>query len=254
MSIQKKSTTNLFNLKKTKALDLDVLKTNISRKHKFVADGVFYAELNELLQRELSADGYSGVEVRKNGSKFQIVIRATRTTNIIGDKGRRIHELTNLLVQRFGFSRDKLDLYVERVLMRGLCPVSQAESIKYKIKEGIAVRRAASSVMRLIMDSGAKGVEVTISGKLKGQRAKGMTFKEGYMVKSGNPTRLYHSSAIRSVLLKVGIVGIKVDIMLDRDLSGKNGPTQGLPDVVEIKPPKDEQTSVKTSVVPSSKN
>lgn len=29
-----------------------------------VADGVFYAELNEFFTRELSEDGYSGVEVR----------------------------------------------------------------------------------------------------------------------------------------------------------------------------------------------
>jgi small subunit ribosomal protein S3e len=36
----------------------------ISKRRKFVADGVFYAELNELLQRELAEEGYSGVEVR----------------------------------------------------------------------------------------------------------------------------------------------------------------------------------------------
>ena len=35
----------------------------VSKKRKFVADGVFFAELNELLTRELAEDGYSGVEV-----------------------------------------------------------------------------------------------------------------------------------------------------------------------------------------------
>ncbi len=38
--------------------------TPISKKKKFVADGVFYAELNEFFQRELAEEGYSGVEVR----------------------------------------------------------------------------------------------------------------------------------------------------------------------------------------------
>jgi len=38
--------------------------TNISKRRKFVADGVFYAELNEFFQRELAEEGYSGVEVR----------------------------------------------------------------------------------------------------------------------------------------------------------------------------------------------
>jgi len=34
----------------------------ISKKRKFVQDGVFKAELNEFLTRELAEDGYSGVE------------------------------------------------------------------------------------------------------------------------------------------------------------------------------------------------
>ena len=240
----------MFCITKTKQLNLDVLKSNISRKHKFVADGVFYAELNELFQRELSADGYSGVEIRKNGQKFQIIVRATRPTGVIGDKGRRIHELTNLLIARFGFTRDKIDLFVEKVAMRGLCPVTQAESIKYKIAQGLPVRRAVTSVMRLIMESGAKGCEISISGKLRGQRANSTTYKDGYMIKSGAATRLFYSTAVRSVLLKMGIVGIKVIIMLDTDPMGKNGPAARIPDVVEIKTPKAEFSSTaKTETV-----
>lgn len=50
----------------------------------FVADGVFYAELNELLTRELAADGYSGVEVRVTPLRTEIIIRATRTQNVLG--------------------------------------------------------------------------------------------------------------------------------------------------------------------------
>lgn len=50
----------------------------------FVADGVFYAELNELLTRELAEHGYSGVEVRVTPLKTEIIIRATRTQNVLG--------------------------------------------------------------------------------------------------------------------------------------------------------------------------
>ena len=55
----------------------------------FVADGVFYAELNELLTRELAADGYSGVEVRVTPMRTEIIIRATRTQNVLGEWRRR---------------------------------------------------------------------------------------------------------------------------------------------------------------------
>ena len=42
----------------------------VSKKRKFVADGVFKAELNEFLTRELAEDGYSGVEVSLFTSNF----------------------------------------------------------------------------------------------------------------------------------------------------------------------------------------
>ena len=47
---------------------------------------MFYAELNELLTRELAVDGYSGVEVRVTPMTTQIIIRATRTQKVLGMK------------------------------------------------------------------------------------------------------------------------------------------------------------------------
>lgn len=49
-----------------------------------MADGVFFAELNEVLTRELAEDGYSGVEVRVTPMRTEIIIRATRTQNVLG--------------------------------------------------------------------------------------------------------------------------------------------------------------------------
>lgn len=51
-----------------------------------MADGVFYAELNELLTRELAEDGYSGVEVRVTPMRTEIIIKATRTQNVLGER------------------------------------------------------------------------------------------------------------------------------------------------------------------------
>ena len=65
---------------------------------------MFFAELNEMLVRELAEDGYSGVEVRVTPMKTEIIIRATRTANVLGEKGRRIRELTSLVQRRFGFA------------------------------------------------------------------------------------------------------------------------------------------------------
>lgn len=74
----------------------------------FVGDGVFKAELNEFLTRELAEDGYSGVEVRVTPSRTEIIIMATRTQNVLGEKGRRIRELTSVVQKRFNFPENSV--------------------------------------------------------------------------------------------------------------------------------------------------
>nr|XP_012300410.2 40S ribosomal protein S3-like [Aotus nancymaae] len=111
----------------------------ISKKRKFVADGIFKAELNEFLTRELAEDGYSGVEVRVTPTRTEIIILATRTQNVLGEKGRRIRELTAVVQKRFGFPEGSVELYAEKVATRGLCAIAQAESLRYKLLGGLAV-------------------------------------------------------------------------------------------------------------------
>merc|ERR1711926_40567 len=212
----------------------------ISKKRKFVAGGVFKAELNSFLTRELAEDGYSGVEVRVTPIRTEIIILATRTQNVLGEKGRRIRELTSVVQKRFNFAEGTVELYAEKVAQRGLCAIAQCESLRYKLIGGLAVRRACYGVLRFIMESGAKGCEVVVSGKLRGQRAKAMKFVDGLMIHSGNPAEEYVDTAVRHVLLRQGVLGIKVKIMLPHDPSGKTGPKTPLPDHVSIVEPKED--------------
>ena len=76
----------------------------------FVSDGVFKAELNDFLQKELAEDGYSGVEVRVTPTKTEIIILATRTQNVLGEKGRRIRELTALVQKRFNYQEGTVEV------------------------------------------------------------------------------------------------------------------------------------------------
>jgi len=216
--------------------------TQISKKRKFCADGVFKAELNEMLMRELCEDGYSGVEVRVTPTRTEIIILATRTQNVLGEKGRRIRELTALVQKRFNFGKDSVELYAEKVANRGLSAIAQCESLRFKLLGGLAVRRACYGVVRFIIEQGAKGCEVIVSGKLRAQRAKAMKFVDGFMIHSGQPARDYVDSAVRHVLLRQGVIGIKVKIMRDFDKTGKLGPNTPLPDAITIQEPKDDDT------------
>ena len=173
-------------------------------------------------------------------TRTEIIIRATRTQSVLGEKGRRIRELTSVVQKRFNFPDNTVELYAEKVSNRGSSAVAQAESLRYKLLGGLAVRRACHGVVRFVMESGAKGVEVVISGKVRGARAKAMKFVDGFMIHSGQPAHDYIDYAVRHVLLRQGVLGIKVKIMQAWDPSGKNGPKKPLPDLVTILEPKEE--------------
>jgi ribosomal protein S3 len=156
---------------------------------------------------------------------------------VLGEKGRRIRELTALVQKRFKYPENSLELFAEKVQYRGLSAIAQCESLRYKLLGGLAVRRsvclsrwslrqrsavliffwglivsyrASYGVLRFVMESGAKGCEVVVSGKLRAARAKSMKFTDGFMIHSGQPARDFVDYAVRHVLLKQGVLGIKV--------------------------------------------
>lgn len=222
-------------------------KPNISKKRKFVADGVFYSELNEFLTRALGPDdqqqavgcGYAGVEIRVTPIRTEIIVRATRTREVLGEKGRRIRELTSLVQKRFGFRDGSVELFAEQVKNRGCCAMAQAESLRFKLLSGLAVRRACYGVLNFVMRNNAIGCEVIVSGKLRAQRAKVMKFKDGYLISTGEPKKHYIVEANRHVMMRQGVLGVKVKIMVSYDATGERGTDVPMPDKVIIHEPKE---------------
>jgi len=95
-------------------------------------------------------------------------------------------------------------------------------------------------VLKFIMERGAQGCEVIVSGKLRGQRAKSMKFRDGWMIHAGEATNQYIDEAVKHVHLRQGVIGIKVRIMLPHDPDGTSGgPTKEIPDKIKVKEPKD---------------
>ncbi|KAK7064198.1 40S ribosomal protein S3-1 [Favolaschia claudopus] len=212
--------------------------TQISKKRKFVADGVFRAELNEFFTRELAEEGYSGCDVRVTHARTEIIIRATHTQEVLGEKGRRIRELTALVQKRFKFPENSLELYAEKVQYRGLSAIAQCESLRYKLLGGLAVLHATVSSVS----------SWSPAQKLRAARAKSMKFTDGFMIHSGQPAIDFVDFAVRHVLLRQGVLGIKVKIMKGTDPEGQMGPKKPLPDSVTIlEPPVDKVVLEPTS-------
>jgi len=209
---------------------------NVSKKRKFIKEGLFRSEINEFLRRMLAEDGYAGVEIKPRPDCTQIVIKCTKTPEVV----KRIPYIQKLLQLRHKFTKDDaIKVFAEKVQPRGLSARAQAQSICYKLKGGLAVRRACYGGLKFIMDNGgAKGVQIIISGKLRGARAKAMKFKEGYMITSGEATKSYIVEAVEHVLLRQGTIGVRVTIMLPHDPEGLKGVKEQLPDLVVVHNPK----------------
>ena len=89
------------------------------------------------------------------------------------------------------------------------------------------------------MGAGAQGVEVTISGKIRGSRSACAKFTDGYIKRCGEPSIKFVREGFATVQLKPGVLGIYVRIM---------PPGVVLPDKVEILKVEVEQTPVDTMV------
>lgn len=234
---------------------MDKEKKFYSTKRKFINDGVFRAEVNELLQKAFADFGFSGIEVNFSKGKTEVRVLVSKfnqlmsrelkdTTNSI-----KVNELRGLIEQRFGFNKEnsnhKFSLHLKRTFHRGIEAQEQAEHLKKRLLMGTPARSAAMNVIRNMLNKGAKGCEVIISGKLRQQRAKSMKYKDGFMIHTGQPKRVYISSAVRHLELKQGIMGIKVKIMLpyNPDINKGKGFGVGvpLPDVITFKEQKNDE-------------
>jgi small subunit ribosomal protein S3e len=213
-----------------------------STKKKFVADGVFRAEINELLMQALAEFGFAGIEVNFTKSATEVRVLVSKFNDLMDQSklsGIKIKELRGLIEQRFGFDKDPnhtFKLLAKKTTHGGLSAHEQAEFLKKKLLLGIPVRSAAMNVIRQMLQKGAKGCEVIVSGKLRQQRAKSMKFRDGYMIHSGQPRISYMDTAVRHIGLRQGIIGVKVRIMLPynpRAAQGKGfGIAKPLPDVI----------------------
>merc|ERR1711972_1312109 len=229
----------------------DTRRRQINKKKKFVADGVFHAELHEFFGRILADQGYGGMEVRSSEAKTDITIKVVSKDDH-KDFQRKHNELVSLIQKRYGFEEGQVSIKFDPIKLKGQSASAQAEMLKTKLLKGIAVRSAALSIINTVMKfGGATGCEVIVSGKMRVQRAKCMKYKSGYLISTGQPKREYIDTAIRHCFFKQGIIGVKVKIMLPFDPAGKKGIKKPLPDSIKIHPVKEDQEA---DILPNNAN
>ena len=167
-------------------------------------------ELNEFLADALKDAGYGGVEVQKTPVGARITVFVTRPGLVIGRKGTGIKDLMARLEQKFGLQNPQIS--VLEVMNPELNPDIMCNRIAQLIERGTAFRRAAMWSLNTIMNSGALGVEVTIAGKLRTERAHFEKHTLGVVPKSGDVAGHIVRIGITHVLTKMGLMGIQLRI------------------------------------------
>ena len=199
----------------------------------FVTEGLKRTKIDEYLEKELERAGYGGMDVQITPLGTMVVVYAERPGMVIGRGGKNVRAITNTLKNEFDLDNPQIE--VKEVNVPELNPKIMAYKIANMLQRGMHFRRVAYSTIRRIMGAGAQGVEVTISGKIRGSRSAVAKFVEGYIKKCGEPSIRLVEEGFATVQLKPGVLGIYVRIM---------PPETVLPDSVEILPPKPVDTIV----------
>lgn len=192
----------------------------------FVTEGLRRTRIDEYLEKELERAGYGGMDVQITPLGTMVKVYAERPGMVIGRGGKNVRSITQTLKNDFGLDNPQIE--VQEVTVPELNPKIMAYKIANMLQRGMHFRRVAYSTIRRIMGAGAQGVEVTISGKIRGSRSAVAKFVEGYIKKCGEPSTRFVEEGFATVQLKPGVLGIYVRIM---------PPNTILPDSVEILPP-----------------
>jgi len=177
----------------------------------FVTESIKRTEIDEFLQRKLERAGYGGVTISKTPLGTHIVIYAMRPGLVIGRGGETIRELAATLEETFKVPNPQIS--VSEIEIPELNAFVVASKIASALQRGVHFRRAGFWALNQVMEAGALGVEIRISGKLRTERARYEKFKAGYLPKCGDPPLKYQRKTEMHVQMKPGMFGVKVRIM-----------------------------------------
>lgn len=190
---------------------------------RFIEENVKNATLDEYLAVSLQRAGYGGMDLKRSPLGTRIIVKIERPGLVIGRKGKSIKRLTEQVESQFGMENPQIE--VEEIEKPELNANVMATKLADSLEKGVNFRRAAYGTLRRIMEAGARGVEIVISGKITGERSRSLRFANGYLKKCGAPAIEQVLTGCAVAKKKVGIFGVNIKIM---------PPNVVLPDEIEF--------------------
>ncbi len=166
--------------------------------------------LKDYLREKIKDAGFSDVEISKTPTGTRIVLHVTRPGIVIGRKGSGIRELTEKLGSEFGLKNPQIS--VSEIPKPELAPSVMCNRLASHIERGTAFRRATMWTLQQIMEGGAMGVQITISGKLRGDRSAFEKHSLGVLPRAGHHADVIVAEDIAHVRTPMGLIGIRIRI------------------------------------------
>ena len=190
-----------------------------------IKERVRRAQVHDYVQKKTTRAGFGGLSIQRTPLGTHVRIAAERPGLVIGRKGSDIQKLTEELERKFGY--ENLQVEAGEVNNFALNPLIMAAKVANALERGWNYRRAGNSMLQRIMDSGARGCQITIAGKLTGLRHRTEKFLSGHIKFCGETALELMDVGIAQAKLKPGTIGVKVAIMR---------PDAKLPDEIEVTP------------------
>ncbi|RLF42831.1 MAG: 30S ribosomal protein S3 [Thermoplasmata archaeon] len=198
---------------------------------KFVRENVKKLMIKEYLRERIAGAGFGGMDIQRTPMGTRISILVERPGLVIGRGGSNIAKLTEEIKEKFDVDNPQIEI-MEAGDKSALNAQIMAEKLAEALERGWHFRRAGHSTVRRIMEAGAKGCQVIISGKLTGERHRTEKFTQGHVKYCGEVAREVMDEGFAVAKLKPGVIGVKVRIMK---------PDAKLPDEISIVAPEAEK-------------
>ena len=191
---------------------------------KFIDRNVERLLVREFLLSKTERAGFGGLDFQRTPEGTKVTLSAERVGMVIGRKGKIINELQRRLQSDFNIENPRLE--VAEIENPALNAQVMASKLASALERGWYFRRAGHSSLVNIMDAGAKGCLVVLSGKLTGSRNRTQKFQAGHIKYCGDTAIQFMDIGKAVCIKKLGTIGCTVAIMR---------PGSKLPHEIEIK-------------------
>ncbi|PSQ11061.1 30S ribosomal protein S3 [Halobacteriales archaeon QS_5_70_15] len=183
----------------------------MASEQRFIEDGMRRTRIDEFFEEELGRAGYGGMELANTPMGTQIVLQAEKPGMVIGKGGKNIRKVTSELEERFDLDDPQID--VQEVDEPDLNAQIVADRLANALERGWYFRKAGHTTIDRIMDAGALGAEIVLSGKVTGARSRVEKFNRGYIKHNGEPAEEIVDRGTGVAVMKLGTIGVQVRII-----------------------------------------